>query len=954
MQRSKLQQYFIRIICTLVACSMIGNSAVVLVSADFAGEVAADVSPVANADDIPDYTQYLHQYIEELHPQQSIRLKASWYQSVSPAGAVEHMNEYHDVEDTLLLDKSAEALTYQFHVEQEGLYMLSIRHFPLETVTGSYEIAVRINGKTPFLQAESLTLNSVYSPADSGVITDSTGDQFAARRVVWQNWTTTTLSNPDRDYDQPLYFYLPQGETSLTLVLRARKPIVLDDILLWNRKEAPTYAEYRAKAANDSQTDEIFVEAEDCIRQSDSTVMPVAVHSDPLMSPYSAKNLLINCIGSTWSDQGQWLEWNIKVKTTGWYSLTFRYRQNSLKGLSVGRRLTIDGEIPFMEAEYISFPYSNSWTTMTVRDNDSQPYWFYLTQGDHTIRLETVLGQMADIIREVDDIVYDLNVLYRSVVMITTNTVDTYRDYQLDKEIPGLTEALNSAAARLDECNTRVIHLANGRRADSSILATASGQLKSMAKEPSTIPFRLTSWQSNIASISAWALDMRSQPLQMDYFVFTGQGKEPVRQQAGFLQKLRHTTLRFVYSFFKDYNRYRDPSSVPPLTLWLNTGRDQAEILWQMTTDLFTPQTGIPVDIKLVSATMVEAFLSGQTPDVAIQTSRDTPVNMAVRGALLDLTSFTGFDEVRSWFNEDALVPYTMGRGVYGLPDSQTFSMMFYRKDILNDLGIPIPTTWDEFVSVAHQLHLHKLEVGIGAEGDAGIFYALLMQQNGRLFKEDLSSTLLSGQTAISAFTQWTKLYSEVGLPISFNFYNRFRTGEMPLAIVPYTQYNLLASEAPEIRGLWGVSKIPGIAQPDGAIDRSQSATGTAAVILSSTKQPDAAWSFLYWWTGEAAQTRFSQEMEARLGVLGRVAVANKAAFQTFDYPNDIKAALWEQWEQVHELPQVPGNYYLDRDLQNAFRDVIYNSRNPQESILKYARRIDQEIQRKRKELGLG
>ena len=61
-----------------------------------------------------------------------------------------------------------------------------------------------------------------------------------------------------------------------------------------------------------------------------------------------------------------------------------------------------------------------------------------------------------------------------------------------------------------------------------------------------------------------------------------------------------------------------------------------------------------------------------------------------------------------------------------------------------------------------------------------------------------------------------------------------------------------------------------------------------------------------------------------------------------------------KQRESVREIPQVPGNYYLDRDLLNAFRDVIYNGRNEKESILDYSRRINSEILRKRKELGLG
>lgn len=88
------------------------------------------------------------------------------------------------------------------------------------------------------------------------------------------------------------------------------------------------------------------------------------------------------------------------------------------------------------------------------------------------------------------------------------------------------------------------------------------------------------------------------------------------------------------------------------------------------------------------------------------------------------------------------------------------------------------------------------------AAGDASMYYTLLMQNGGRVFSDDLSRTLLDSDPSQKAFSLWTDLYTKVGLPVSYDFFNRFRSGEVPMAVVAYNNYNQLASAAPELRGL--------------------------------------------------------------------------------------------------------------------------------------------------------
>lgn len=916
---------------------------------------ASSPAESAPAADVPDYARYLEDHATDERPQIEPKvLPAGGYSAIHPTGGYEVLGEYAGQQKTLknvlLIQESLEYVEYVVSMEQAGLYELAITHFPMNGTASRYEIGLQLDGQTPFSQASSMYVNNIFHPESDEVFTDQSGNQFAPDRVAVEDWTTGALTNPDNNYDESLRFYLHEGENRIRLTFHYPDPFVLGALEIRPITSPMTYEEYRQiHTDSPSGSQWVQVEAEDADRQSDSILRPTSDRTDRMTSPYSASLLLANVIDSSWSGHGQWLEWDVEVPETGFYRLNFRYQQDGMKGMAVGRRLLVDGEVPFAEAEYMTFPYASHWSATTFSDADGNPYYIFLKKGTRTIRMESVLGDIAVTIRGLDDVIRELNELYRQIIMITSTTPDKYQDYYLDRDIPNLLERFASCRDALHDAYEKMAQ--KGDMANSTVLRTLEQQLDSFIRDPRSVPGRITSFQTNISSVSAWVLDMRSQPLALDYFLLEQVDAPAKKMVSNVWDKIVHTVQSFGYSFVQDYNNFSADGAQEKITIWLNTGRDQAQVLWKMTNDLFTPKYGIGVEVKLVGATMVEAFLSGNSPDVAINATRDTPVNLALRDAVLDLTDFEGFDEVYDWFQEGALIPYTLQDGVYGLPDTQVFHMLFYRTDILEELDLQAPQTWDDFIRVANQLHLYQLETGVPA--DATTFYSLLLQNGGELFPEDRSQVILDSPEALVSFRSWTDLFSKVGLPLTYDMFNRFRTGEMPMAIAPYTTYNQLVSAAPEIRNLWEMAPIPGIRQEDGSINRLQSGTGTAAIILSATKNPDAAWKFIRWWAGREAQSRYAQDIESRVGMIGRIAVANKDAFTTLDWGREQLDLLVEQHQAVRELPQVPGNYYLDRDLINAFRDVTINERDPVESILEYSKRINGEIQRKREEFGL-
>jgi hypothetical protein len=93
--------------------------------------------------------------------------------------------------------------------------------------------------------------------------------------------------------------------------------------------------------------------------------------------------------------------------------------------------------------------------------------------------------------------------------------------------------------------------------------------------------------------------------------------------------------------------------------------------------------------------------------------------------------------------------------------------------------------------------------------------------------------------------------------------------------------------------------------------------------------------------------------LEAILGETGRRSTANMEAFRMLSWESDHLDVLEEAWSWVYGLEEVPGGYYVDRSVMQAFQNVVNISKNPKDMIFKWAKIADQEIDRKRGEYNL-
>ena len=573
---------------------------------------------------------------------------------------------------------------------------------------------------------------------------------------------------------------------------------------------------------------------------------------------------------------------------------------------------------------------------------------------------------MGKVVRLAQHSMEELNRIYRRILMITGSTPDINRDYHFEKLIAGDLEALAEQAAALESICDEVEAITGSRGANVASVTALARQCLRFSNKPEDIAKGFSVFKTNLGALGTWIMSIASQPLEIDYLIVQPAGTPLPRADASFLQSVWHELQMFAYSFVEDYNSVADTAAVDnyrnetPLRIWITNGRDQAQIIKGILDDTFTPLTGIRTKIELVQDTaMLPATVAGRGPDIVLSTYDGTPVNYALRGAVADLSKLPGFEEIIGRFYEDAITPYRYNGGVYALPVTRTLPVMFYRKDILRDLELEISETWDDVIQMVSVLAQNNMTFTLPVSTPTtpgtgtGSFYMFLFQHGGQIYREDGIASGLDSDVASIAFKEWTNYYINYEFPKTYDFVNRFRLGETPIGIADLSAYNNLMVSAPEIKGLWDFTVVPGTRQEDGTVDHSVASTGTACMLFTSCTQPDLAWEVLDWWTSAETQTRFGSEMESLLGASARYATANREAFSQLAWSVEEYKTIEAQRAWAQGVPEVPGGYFTSRHIDNAFRRVTYYWEDPKDTLTDYVYTINQEITGKRKEFGL-
>lgn len=974
-----------RVLALSLALAMAASSAAYVYAEDdeqdtpvVASDSGDDIDSEAEAEssDTLSYTEYREKYKDTDRPEVSDDegyIYSSEKQPKYTGGSDAELSvEEVDGKTALKWANQTGSVTFPVTVKESGVYAVKFSYEALAGGTDSVEFDFQIDGASPYDTASRVTLAKRWVNKED-IKQDANGNDIRPGQVEQVCWQEEFLKDGDGLYGDALWFYFEAGEHTVTLE-SVKAQFAIESIRLAQEPATEAYS-----APSDSELDQnkdakvITIQGEDAIYKSDRTLYPTNDRNSSITQPSDPTKTKYNTIGSgSWTKSTQSITWEFEVETSGYYKIGIRGRQDQMRGLYSNRKLFIDGEIPNTESGQIKFYYSTDWQVTTPQDEDGNDIYYYLEAGTHTMSLEAIPGEIGDIMADLDSLVYEITGYYRRIRQITGPDPDEYNDYQIDKVIPEIIDEFTRFSEELRAKKKEIEDLSGTGGSEAITLEKMAIVLDNCVNRPINIPSNLSQIKDNITSVSSWMREYRGQPLEVDMIELAPASKDFSPVDEGFFDSLSFGFKAFIGSFFEDYNSLSTDSE-DSLVCWVSLGRDQAQIVNQLVESDFNPNSDTKVTVNLVQGGIVEATLAGKGPDIALFIGGDFPIQLAARDVLTDLTTFDDFDEITERFQENATVLYEYNGGTYGLPVSQTIPMMFYRSDILAEYGIDAERdvqTWDDLIDVLPVLQSNYMEVGLvlpvtqntSANGtavvsttvEAGNTFAMLMLQQGlNYYTEDQTQTTFDDQVAIDAFNTWTKFYTTYSFDQQYDGFTRFRTGDMPILIQPYTFYNQVTVSAPEVKGCWGMTQVPGTLKEDGTIDRSASSQGTGAIIFKKAENQEAAWNFIKWFTEKETQVTYGNDIEALMGTMGRFDTANVEALKELSWSTSDMEKLQAQFATQKEIPVIPASYAVTRNIMNAFRETVNNAENPRDTLMWYNKDINSEIKRKLDDLDL-
>ena len=985
---------------------------------------------------------------------------------------------------------------WRFELPEKGKYNISMKYFANDGTTGedskttAIERSLYINGRLPFYEARFLSLTKVwvddpaaYNQKDGKVEmttdangnevpkfkTDNYGNEIKADKIQAPEWRTYTCMDSSGYETQPLLFYIDKGTTTLALEAQ-REAMFVSEIKLTpvegkvgesTIQSYEEYYEYYSKlGAKDYTGESIRIQAEYPSATSDNTIYATNDRTSSITQPQDAALVVMNTIGGDggekWQTFGQWVRYTVEVPESGFYNIVLRFKQSVLEGTFSSRTLRVklagesEATVPFDEARYLQFNYSDDWQVNGLnsgKDEDGkvQVYRIYLEKGSNDLEFEASFGNMADILQRVSKSMTTVNEIYIKILRITGATPDSNRDYGFYDIMRDDVDELSKQAEELFKLAKEFEEVTGTAGSHSKTLETVARLLEKMGAKESNIAKNLGNLKSNLGTLGTWLQTSMSQPLQLDYIQLQDPTSKSMPDAVeGFFGALWYEIQMFFASFTTDYNNLGvigEVNEEDKIVVWTTMGRDQAQIIRNLITNGYNSQGGgRSAVLELVAGgSLIPSILAGVGPDVSMGHGSGDVINWAIRSAVVGIDEMEGYDEVTSWFSSAAMVPLTLrelfwekdvsqkeldeayvmtdadiaaywaydanrktgdnltfgqyaykvalskgyhsvryydNKGtvdtsddenlyyketVYGLPETQSFSMLFYRADIFMDLGIKAPTTWEELLAIVPKLQANHMEVAFPTStGGLNLF---LYQMGGELYADDGREINLDSDLGLSAFEYLCQFFDQHRFPVSYDFANRFRSGEIPIGILDYTAYTQLSVYATEIKGLWQFVPLPAYVETDAEtgeeIWRSNNAvSGVSAIIMvrnenRPAEKDAAAWDFMKWYVSAETQTTYANELTALLGAVSKHNTANIEALESLPWTTTEKNNLLSQFANLSAIPEYPGSYIISRYVDFAFKAVYNNHADAADSLQEYIIEINKELSRKRQEFGM-
>jgi multiple sugar transport system substrate-binding protein len=242
---------------------------------------------------------------------------------------------------------------------------------------------------------------------------------------------------------------------------------------------------------------------------------------------------------------------------------------------------------------------------------------------------------------------------------------------------------------------------------------------------------------------------------------------------------------------------------------------------------------------------------ANNTPDIG-QIEYDTLPAFRVQNGLANIAACAGVKAAKADFSTGLWNQVTFGdpNAVYAIPQDSGPMALYYRKDLFEKAGIPIPTTWDEYAAAAVKIKALGGSITNFPKGDVNWFAGLVSQAGGQWFsskggqwKVDLTSEAstkvanywqdLLSKKLVSTIPSWTDQWNAA-----------YNEGQEWTWVSAVWGANTISSGAPKTSGDWAVAPMP---QWSAGENVSGAWGGSSSVVFKGSKHPAEAAKFVLW-----------------------------------------------------------------------------------------------------------
>jgi ABC-type glycerol-3-phosphate transport system substrate-binding protein len=853
-------------------------------------------------------------------------------------------------------------ISFIVSIAEDGYYNLFFDMAATESFISPPEGELLIDGEYPSTDARRIVFPIYYQNSLDAFPLDRYGNDALIRQERLIRWSKVAMRDANFSQEYPWQLNLTAGEHTFEFML-TEEHMLLGSIYIAPFSKYINYSQYiEANQAADSSGVLIEIEAEFPSFKNDTSIRPINSRSLEV-TPYDTYRLLLNTIGGdSWQRSGSTVYYEFNAPEDGMYLITLRALQNYRDNFTVFRRITINDTVLFEELNEVGFNFSSHWSNITL--GGDTPFKVYLSEGINVLGIVANNSPYNTAIENIKQVLLDINTLSLEIKKLTGNQADPNKEWEISEYIPDIKDRLIAIAD--DLIADRDLILAINQSGGSQEVLTyqmAIDNIMFLANDADKMPYRMNRFSEGSGSaaqlLGNLLPSLQSQPLALDKIYIHSPDSIPEQVKVPFFTSLIDGIKRFIDSFKPD-PYLSIGAAEDEIEVWVNRPRQYVDLMQTMVDETFSRDTGINVKLSIMpnESKLVLANAAGIQPDVALGVSTNVPYELAIRNALMDLRSYDDFDSYIRIYSPGALLSYIINDSVYAIPETQDFWVTYYRQDIMDSLGIPIPDTWDEVIAILPELQRYgmnyntPLSSGSGSKGYL-ITAPYIFNYGGQLYSPDGFSTGLDSDEAIAAMKFMAESFTIYGMPLTTSsFYDSFRYGSLPIGVSNFETYIKLLTAAPEINGLWNIDLYPATVLADGTELRYATGSAQACIMFADTDKPDESWEFMKWWMSTETQMDFQRQLILNYGIEYLWNSANVDAFEYSPMPDQHKEVILQQWEWMQEPVKLPGSYMQERELSNAWNKIVFDGVNPRVAIDNSIIIINREITRKMEEFG--